>query len=154
MKESYFVSKLSIDLERDVGGRVYKISDKSTLGLPDSMHLKDGIITFIETKISYDQECVDNVIYVAPWKSVKKDIRQFEVCKEISKNALVLYCIHYPQVNRTAVLSIPLVEQFRGLDRWLNTQMYLRPGNGLEQIKMFMIENKEKIRVKINGTIS
>jgi len=154
MKESYYLSKLSGDLEKDLHCKIYKISDRSTLGLPDSMILKDGIVTFIETKVAYDEDYLDKVLYVAPWKTVKKDIRQFEVCKEMSKNALVLYCIHYPQVNHTTVLTMNMVEQFRGLDKWLNNPMYLRPGNGLEQIKMFMIENKEKMRVKINGTIS
>jgi hypothetical protein len=150
MKEAYYLAVLSLDIEKEIGGKVTKIADKSTLGLPDSIHCHRGLATFIETKISEGRLDPQGKFRVQPWRAVKKDVRQFEVCRDLSKNALVLYAIYYPDMKMSAILTIPQLVELRGKeDFWLNDPHILGPGRGLSQIK----HHQEVYRREVLGRI-
>lgn len=137
---------LSSDIEKRIGGKMIKIADKATLGLPDSVHVKNGICTWIETKIGSGEEIINGSVYAQPWKCAEKDLRQFEVCKSISKHSLVLYSIYYPSTKISAVLDIRLMEIFRdNPNRFLTDSLYIRGSRGVDQILMFMEENIRRI---------
>lgn len=146
MKEATYTAALARDIEKEIGGKIIKISDRSTLGLPDLMHIKDGIITYIETKIGSGAEIINEIVYTQPWKSVLKDLRQFEVCKSISKHALVLYSIYYPEIKTTAIISIEMLESFRKRPggHFIN-QNYVITGRGIPQLKWIMESNRKEI---------
>ena len=114
MREASFNSIFAHKLEKEMGGKVIKISDKVTLGLPDSMHLFQGITTFFEVKIGTISsiEVVGDRLYCRPWAMIK-DLRQFEMCKSLGKHATVLYVIYWPNVRMTAVLPVETLELYR-----------------------------------------
>jgi len=160
MKEAPYTSSLSRDIEIDVGGKVIKISDRSTLGLPDSMHLLDGIVTYIETKIEENYTLgSDNVIYVQPWRSVKKDIRQYEVCRSIAKHSCVVYAIYYPIIKMSCVIPVEVLAQFRpqpgeSFMPYLCGEEYLRKGRGLSQLKEIMDQNRGYVYGRLSKSFS
>jgi hypothetical protein len=137
MKESTFGAMLAFKIKKEIGGVVIKISDKVMLGLPDNMHIKYSFVTFYETKIGdkgTEQSCY-------PWESVN-DIRQFEVCKRMSRNAIVLYVIYYPDVKMTAVLNVLQLAEFQvGKHKdplpLLKGPCYVK-GHGVEVIRKFI----------------
>jgi len=148
MKESSYVSTFSSKLEDEEGGKVLKIADKATLGLPDSCHIRNGIITYFETKVSDDYQIIDNVIYVQPWKIVKKDLRQFEVCKIISRYALVVYCIYWFNLKKSVVLTISQLACLRSEKDQPFQYLYpsrLEDGHGVERLRQLMKANREGI---------
>lgn len=155
MKEASYLSSLSTDIEKEIGGKVIKISDRSTLGLPDSMHVVDGIVTYIESKIGEDHDTVDGIDYVQPWKSVKKDIRQYEVCREISRHALVVYAIYWPELRKSAIIPMEQLAQFRpspdGELPWLCNKNILMPGRGLDQLKRLMFSHRKNIHGRLQA---
>src|ERR1035437_3965761 len=104
MNEASYYSMLAHDIESKIGGKITKLADKSTLGLPDSIHVKDGIVTWIETKIGTGAEIISSLIYTQPWNEAKKDLRQFEVCNRMSKHSLVLYAVYYPMIRASAII--------------------------------------------------
>ena len=150
MKEASYLSSISSDIEKQIGGKVIKISDRSTLGLPDSMHIRDGIVTYIETKIDEHFEIYGGIIHVQPWKAVKKDLRQFEICRSISRHSLVVYMIYYPAIKRTAVLSVDLLVQFRPSSddedlKYLSLPKHLVKGKGVQRLSEIMGSNRKEI---------
>jgi hypothetical protein len=114
VREASYNSIFASKIERQIGGRVIKISDKVSLGLPDSVHLMSGIATFFEVKIGIKRNfCVKNDIsYCYPWTCIN-DLRQYEVCRSIGKNATVLYIIYWPDIRMTTVLSVGSLAMFR-----------------------------------------
>jgi hypothetical protein len=159
VKEAMFFQILKNKIQKEIGGKVVKVSDKSSLGIPDSYHLRDSIVTFMETKIgsSFEKED-DGKIFLQPWKIIKKDLRQYEVCKSFSHYALVLYVIYYPEGGFSAVLTIDQIEVLRPkteLDSipWTAHLSIIQPGHGLSQIKRLMTINREEIYAKL-GTIT
>lgn len=149
MKEATFLSMLSHDLEVDIGGKVVKISDKATLGLPDSMYLNKGFVTYIETKIGDVYKVIDNVVYVKPWDSIKKDLRQFEVCRMMAKNSLVVFIIHYPKVKKTLVLTLNDIKTLQQYpDSTCNSTNSLKEGRGLEKLKIVMGQYQKEMYEK------
>lgn len=154
MKEYPYTAELTREIESEIGGKVVKISDRSTLGLPDSMHIQDGIVTYIESKISTRYVEAEDGIYVQPWASVKKDIRQYEVCRSMSRHALVVYAIYWPKIKMSAILPMDILAKFRPLNEdsepgWLCHPNYLAKGKGLDQLKRIMQKNRENVYGKI-----
>src|ERR1035437_6753263 len=146
MNEASYYSMLAHDIESKIGGKITKLADKSTLGLPDSIHVKDSIVTWIETKIGIGAEIISSLIYTRPWNVVKKDLRQFEVCKRMSKHSLVLYAIYYPIARVSAIVTINQLEALRSNpDGFFVHKDYVKLGRGLEQIRMLMNHNREEI---------
>ena len=148
MKESSFNHDLAIRIQEEIGGRVRKISDKVALGLPDTEHVKDSIVSYFEVKL-YKHFMEKNVIQ--PWKAVN-DIRQFEVCKRMSKSSLVFYVIYCPKVKMTAVLHLSEMETFRpvtGVYTHLNEGFSFMRGFGIERIKWLMTQNRKEIYEKL-----
>src|SRR6185312_5032005 len=107
MKESSYYGTMKSKLIKEIGGKIIKIADRATLGIPDSMHVGLGIVSYIETKI-YNIHNQDSIV---PWEVIKKDIRQYEMCKEIRKYALVLYVIYCPNIKMTAVLDVNTIAE-------------------------------------------
>jgi hypothetical protein len=134
MKESSYWGSLRQKLVEEVGGKCIKIADVATLGLPDSIHIHTGIATFIETKIG-DEKATP----VHPWFILKHDVRQFEVCKRIALNALVLYVIYYPEIRMTAVFQPAHLEPI------LDTGPSLVRGHGISAIKKEMEQYRRMI---------
>lgn len=131
MRESSYYGTMRTKLVREVGGKVIKISDKATLGLPDSMHIRNGVVTYIETKI-FD---LKNQRFFAPWDVIKKYVRQFEMCREIRKHALVLYVIYCPHVKMTAVLDVNMIKNdFYKNEAILLEGSHFVSGHGIELI--------------------
>jgi hypothetical protein len=139
MRESTYNSILANKIEKEIGGRVIKLSDRSTLGLPDSIHILRGGVTFIEVKVCKTQTCKEGKVFVSPWNCIK-DLRQYEMCRSLSRYALMLYAIYWPRTKMTAVLSIDALEALRpselnprGLDLMVGS--CLREGHGIDMIK-------------------
>lgn len=146
MKEASYYSELSDDVVRRVGGKMIKISDRSTLGLPDSMHVVNGIVTYVETKIGEGVQEINGFDYVQPWKFVKKDMRQYEVCRSISKHALVLYAVYYPSERISCVMKISDIEPLRhNPEAWVCNPDFIKFGRGSDQIIQLMEQNKREI---------
>lgn len=133
MKEATYGSSLAIKIEREIGGKVIKVADKATLGLPDYLHLQDSICTFIETKIGH--ATIGSLNRVNPKKAVN-DIRQLQACRLLSRYCLVLYAIYYPDLKMTAVVEVNVLERFT-LDTAAVCDSFgiLRKGHGIPQIK-------------------
>jgi hypothetical protein len=143
MKESTFSGLLASKLRKEIGGKIIKISDKVMLGLPDNMHIKHSFVTFYETKIGTgaDETCC------FPWEAIN-DIRQYEVCKRISRYALVLYVIYYPDIKMTAVLSTTQLSTFR-VDKDKDSiplfkGPYFSKGHGVESIRHLMERSRSE----------
>lgn len=147
MKEAAYNSTLASKIEKEIGGKVYKISDQSTLGLPDSIHIMNGFASFIECKIG---KC-SQANWVEPLKVIR-DIRQYEVCRQISKNALVLYAIYYPEIRSTAVIPIEIIHDMKNSEeKRLFFGQYLTRGHGIDLIAKFLKGYQENvIRTFIN----
>lgn len=111
MRESGYGGTMKSKLQHEVGGQVIKIADKATLGLPDNLHIHRGLTTYIETKIGEEYEDKTDP-FVKPWKLIKKNIRQFEVCKRLGKNALLLFVAYYPEIRATWVLNVRELELY------------------------------------------
>ncbi len=141
MKEAAYNSTLASKIEKEIGGKVYKISDQSTLGLPDSLHIMDGLASFIECKIG---KC-NQTNWVEPLKAIK-DIRQYEVCRQISKNALVLYAIYYPEIRAAAVIPIDILHRMKNSEEQrLFFGQYLTQGHGVDLIAEFLKGYREDV---------
>ena len=140
MNEASYNSALSTDIKRLMGGRTVKIADKATLGLPDSMHIQYGLVTFYECKISKS----NNRAFVFPWAHIN-DNRQYEVCKKFSEHALVLYAVYFPFIKYSLVVSIRELENRRS-----NTSItvgpgrFFTPGHGADLIKARIIDYREQ----------
>jgi hypothetical protein len=155
MLESTFGGALMSDIERKMGGKAFKISDRSTLGLPDYIHLFTGIGTYIETKIGTEYTLSEGFHYIQPWKVIKKDIRQYEVCKLISKNTLVLYAIYYPEIRKTAILTLDNIQQLRPDNPlasipWLNSADILQVGYGSNRVIQLMINHRKEVHANLS----
>jgi len=152
MREAYVNSRIADDIEEEIGGRCIKLSDKVSLGLPDTLHIKDGIITFIEFKIGDKHETINNIVSVKPWDSVN-DIRQYEICRSLAKNCLVLYMIYYKEIKMTAILPVEILNlynpRYASPAITLDGNKYLVNGYGIEKLKEMMQENRRKIREKL-----
>lgn len=152
MLESTYLATFSSELEIAEGGRVYKIADKATLGLPDSFHVRNSIITYFEAKIASEYELIDGNYFVKPWKRIREDLRQFEVCRSMSRFALVVYCIYWPDIRMSAILTIDQISQLRtALNEDLKClhPMWLEPGHGVKRIRQLMDKNREEIYGKL-----
>lgn len=145
MKEAGYGTQLSHKIEKQLGGKVTKLSDRAGLGRPDYQWLKNGISTFIETKIGKCYELGTTGIsewICYPWKEIN-DIRQFEVCKTFSKHALVLYAIYYPKIKWSLVLDIEELSEYRiALGGQPKPCFKLKPGHGIEAIKSYSQEDR------------
>jgi len=145
MREASYGAILASKIEEEIGGKVLKLSDRSSLGWPDNVHIKDGVATFFETKIN-DTRCD----FIYPWDSFKKDRRQFEICKRFSKYALVLFIIYCPRTKMAAVLNIEELESFKkDEDRLLFRGDLFSPGHGIERIRHLIKNERYKIHAKL-----
>jgi hypothetical protein len=154
MREASYNSTLATEIEEEIGGRVIKLSDRATLGLPDSLHILDSIVTFIEIKIGEKVFEVDGQIEVEPWKAIN-DLRQYEVCRAISKYATMIYMIYYPTVKMTAVLPIQVLGLYNPLQCSpaairLREEPYLVNGHGVETLQLYLRQRRNEIRAKLN----
>lgn len=151
MKEASYGAVLALKIEKEIGGRVIKISDRSTLGLPDNLHIKGGFATFIETKIGQSVSISGNGYSVQPWKCIN-DLRQFEVCRSLAKNAWVLYAIYYPKVKMTAVLPVVYMNDFRPSENGEYPSLIeghnFRTGHGIDMIEREIENGKTFFDVK------
>ena len=160
MNEATYLASLSSDIEKSIGGKVVKISDRSTLGLPDSGHVRDGIVIYIEAKIGDGVlKDSDGVPYVQPWKAIKKDLRQFEVCRSLSQHCCVLYVIYYPEIKRTAVLTIEQCLVFRPKENettlpYLSNEEVLVHGKGTKRVIKIMNANRREIYGRLSTRVS
>lgn len=156
MKEATYTSALSDAIEKNLGGKVLKISDRSTLGLPDLVHIKDGIVAYVETKILDKYEISDNVVYVQPWRVAEKDLRQYEVCRGISKHALVVYAAYIPAAEMSLVIPVTVLQDHfkKTPTNWLTSEIYLHTGKGLHQYRNFYYQYRRNIHAALNRTIS
>jgi hypothetical protein len=160
MKESSYLSALSLDIEKQIGGKVIKTSDRSTLGLPDSTHILDGIVTYIEAKIGDKVEFdLDGVPYVQPWRTVKKDLRQYEVCKSMAKHASVVYAIYYPEIKKSAIITVEVLAQFRPVEGettlpYLCSEEVLCSGRGIKQLKQVMARHRKEVYGRLSKSFS
>jgi hypothetical protein len=148
MLESAYGSQLAEDIEKNIGGKVQKVHDNVMLGLPDYSHILNSVVTYIETKIGEQYEIVDGVTFVQPWKIVKKDIRQYEVCRAISKHALVVYAFYWPELKKSLILRMDQLSQLRpkpGNDEipWLSNPQLLMVGRGITQLQRLMTKNRK-----------
>lgn len=153
MKEFSYNSILTGKLLAENGGRVIKIADKATLGLPDSLYVKDSIATFIECKMGHTSSLIlrDGKVHVRLWDCIN-DRRQFEVCRLLSKNATVLYCIYWSRACISAVVPLEILELFRDNRNLLREGKYLALGHGSERVIRIIEERRKRLyeRLKFN----
>ena len=150
MKEAYYNASFSARIMNLVGGRVIKLSDRVTLGLPDSIHIFGGLSTFFEVKIDESVHAVSmfqDKLSCQPWEAVN-DLRQYEVCRKISQCALVLYVIYYPRAHMTAVIPLHILEHYnRKHDEtclfWLQRGPYINTGHGEDLYQRILNERRE-----------
>ncbi len=143
MRESSYYGTMKKKLVQEIGGMILKISDRATLGLPDSSHVRHGVVVYLETKI-YD---IHNQNYIIPWNVIKKDVRQFEKCREIRKHTLVLYVIYCPNIKMTAVLDVNTVyEKFYRNEVVLLEGPDFVHGHGIEVMKKKINEWSAHVR--------
>jgi hypothetical protein len=151
MKETAYGAVLGSKIKREIGGQVFKISDNATLGLPDNMHIRRGLITYIETKIGNMHEDL-TYKFCYPWDSVN-DLRQYEVCKKIRNDALLLWIIYYPSFKYTAVLDIDELDIMRsdkGGPKFVLTEgLNLVKGHGLGAINRYMEMEKKLVYARL-----
>jgi hypothetical protein len=155
MRESSYNSSIAGEIEEEIGGRVIKLSDRATLGLPDSLHILDGIVSFIEVKIGDKFYSVDGHLEVEPWRSID-DLRQYELCRSISKHATVIYMIYYPEIKMTAVLPMKILEYFSPRQGTkasirLHEDTNFVNGHGLDALKQILSERRDYLRGKLNS---
>lgn len=132
MKENAYGGTLKDKLVKDAGGQVYKISDQATLGLPDYGHIQGGFTTYIECKIGTMHEYTPTGVRIWPRRSIN-DLRQFEVCRRIGKEALVLYAIYFPKIKMTCVLRVEEMNDYKKEDELLEGAQF-RKGHGTDMI--------------------
>jgi hypothetical protein len=163
VKEAPYNSSLASAIEKEIGGKIIKISDRATLGLPDSWHIKDGVLTCIEAKIDDHYETdLDGEIFVQPWRVIKKQsdgLRQYEVCKSIARHCSVVYAIYYPKVRMSAILPIEIFDQFRPNEGektlpYLTNEAYLAHGKGIRQLKAIMASNRKEVYGRLSLGVS
>lgn len=143
MNESSYGSQLTSKIEKQLGGKIEKLSDRTGLGRPDYLWIKHGIGIFIETKIGKYFEYDANQKICYPWKEVN-DLRQFEVCKRWSKHALVLYAIYYPKIKSSAILHLDELEGFRvPLGGQAKPCLQLISGHGILEIQKYAQEDRK-----------
>ena len=113
MKEATYGATLSTKLVKVFGGKIEKLSDRVGLGRPDYLWILDRKASFFETKIGKHYGYgVDGTPQCYPWKEVN-DLRQFEVCKQWSRHAPLIYAIYYPDLKMSAILPLIELESFR-----------------------------------------
>ena len=136
MKESSYGSQLKAKLVTEVGGLMWKISDRSTLGLPDNIHVNKGFATFIETKEFSTSGTITN-----PFDYID-DLRQFEVCRRIGKVSLVLYAMYFSEQRKTLIMSPDELQAYRVKATNLPEfqKVYVVRGHGVDIIKLRMEE--------------
>jgi len=152
MREASYNSLFASKLERDIGGEVQKISDRSSLGLPDSFHYMGGIVTFFEVKVVNATNAISlyqGKMACKPWEAVN-DIRQFEVCRRMNKNATVLYVIYYTASRTSAVIPLELLEKYnrkRHADclYYLQKGQYFVDGHGVDAFHRILLDKKKEI---------
>jgi hypothetical protein len=155
MKETSYGGQLKNKLEKELGGKVLKISDRATLGLPDYSHVKDGIVTYIETKITVSKENG----FIIPWNVIKKGtdgIRQYETCKSLASNALVLYAIYCSDSKMTAVLLLNYVSSvFAHTEKRLyhEENYYFTKGHGIDLIKTKILNYRRTIYERLKSEL-
>lgn len=132
MKENAYGGIMKDKLVKEAGGQIYKISDQATLGLPDYGHIQGGFTTYIECKIGTMFETGPFGFRVYPRRSVN-DIRQFEVCRRIGKEALVLYAIYYPKIKMTCVMTVEMMATYDKEEPLIEGHQF-RKGHGIEMI--------------------
>lgn len=138
MKESGYGAQLARKIEVQLGGKVVKLADRSSLGRPDNLWLKNGIATFIETKIGshHDDDCC------YPWKEIN-DLRQFEVCRNFSRHSLVIYAIYYPNMKKSAILEVNFLATYRvGIGGGPKPYHTWTDGHGIETINELAQEDR------------
>jgi hypothetical protein len=150
MKETAYYGQMKTKLIKQVGGKIIKISDKSTLGLPDSCHIMDGVSTYIETK----KDDIYGVNYIIPWNTVKKYLRQYEVCKDIRKHTLVLYVIYCPNLKMTAVLDVNMIaEKFYRNEEPLLEGSHFTQGHGIDLIAAEIYQHRRKVNEELSSRL-
>lgn len=134
MRESGYGGTLANKVEKMIGGQVRKIADSASLGLPDNMHIHHGRITFWETKmIEYKDVTKETGKYmVQPWHVVN-DLRQFEICRLMSKHAMVLYAAYCPELQMSWVLEVNMLNDYRR-GSYIEEGMFFKKGHGVDII--------------------
>jgi len=132
MKEASYNALMTAVLLQAYGGKAIKIFNPTMLGLPDTAHFKDGIISFIEVKMGEPRSVVRNkgILMCRPWDAVN-DRRQFEVCRSLSKFATMVYMIYYSHIRYTAVLPMPIMEIFMDSTSLLKEGNHFVKGHGI-----------------------
>ena len=151
MKEASFGGGFARELVEAYGGRVHKISDRSSLGLPDNMYYKTSIVTFYETKIYHlqPQKTESGLWRIEPWAAVN-DLRQYEVCRQMSTHATVAYVIYCPTIRMTAVIDLKFFEMFRKSEKnpvpikYLSEGDNFESGNGVESLIRLINRQREQ----------
>jgi hypothetical protein len=139
MRESSYGGTLRQKIQEEIGGKVIKIADKVTLGLPDYMHIQDGIVTFIECKMGERFEVSKSGWITKPW-DVVNDLRQFEVLRQLSKYALVLYVAYYAEVQSHWMMTVAQLRVFK-----TGGNCILKKGHGTDTLRHYLNVNEEKI---------
>ena len=152
MRENYFNANFARKIEKEIGGVVIKTSDRTTLGLPDSYHAYSGVVTFFEVKINEAKnaiQIVDGVPSCKPWDAVN-DLRQYEVCKRLSRCATVLYVIYHPAACTTALIPLDLLALYNRKRNdnsriWLPMGPYMADGYGIEIFNRIRLEERKEL---------
>lgn len=149
MKEYDYGATLCEKLEKNYDGIAVKIADKATLGLPDILFVSKGQATFIETKIGKRFSLVDDIIEINPWLCIN-DLRQYEHCRKLSRHAMVLYAIYYPEIKFTVVMSVSILSNYRPKENEPihfidNTGPHMEKGHGLGIIGSYIAEYRSKV---------
>ncbi len=154
-----FNSTFNKELQEEYGGRSIKLAEKVNLGIPDTLHICGGILTFIEIKISDSLPIVrDGKISVKPWDSIN-DIRQYEVARNLSRQCLTLYVIYYSEIQMAAVLTmkeLSFFDQNKLGDRAsieLEEGDNLVKGHGIERVIELMKEQKRSIYERLKSEL-
>ena len=156
MRENYFNATFAGKIEREIGGIVTKISDRSTLGLPDSHHAYAGVVTFFEVKINEAKDAVqlhDGVMSCRPWDAIN-DLRQYEVCKRLSRCATVLYVIYHPAACTTALIPLETLALYNRKRNdnpliWLPKGPFFTDGYGIEIFNRIRLERRKELYDKL-----
>lgn len=132
MKEASYNAVMSAVLVQSYGGKAIKMFNPALLGLPDTLHVKDGITNFIEVKMGEKKSLFrkQGVIFCRPWDAIN-DIRQYNICKSLNRFAPVTYVIYYPDIRWTAVLPFQIMEVFKDSKHLLKEGSHFVKGHGI-----------------------
>jgi hypothetical protein len=152
MKEASYNAMMSSTLAHTYGGKVLKLADRATLGLPDTIHYKDSVMTWLEVKIGKPSSVLHQKNY-REWfcrpSDCVNDLRQYEHCRAIGKSANLIWVIYWPHIRMTSVVTQDMMELFWRTKYLLKEGRNFTSGHGIQLIINILEQKRKELYVKL-----